>query len=94
MEQTTQTNRTHIEYISIYDKPKRGKGRPQGSKYTVEERAGRARLSTMTYYYNNIGQERETSRVYQAKNEYLNLNSFVEPCFLNFIEPLTTIIYK
>ena len=49
MEQSTQTNRTYIEYISIYDKPKRGKGRPQGSKYTVEERAERARLSTMTY---------------------------------------------
>ena len=44
-----------------------GKGRPQGSKYTVEERAERARLSTMTYYYNSIEQERERSRVYQAK---------------------------
>ena len=67
MGQSTQTNRTDIEYISIYDKRKRGKGRPQGSKYTVEERAERARLSTMTYYYNNIQQEREISRVYQAK---------------------------
>ena len=25
MEKSTQTNRTDIEYISIYDKPKRGK---------------------------------------------------------------------
>ena len=49
MERNTQTNRTYIEYISIYDKPKRGKGRPQGSNYTVEERAERARLSTMKY---------------------------------------------
>ena len=69
MEQSTQTNRTYIEYISIYDKPKRGKGRPQGSKYTVEERAERTRLSTMTSYYNNIEQEREISRVYQAKEK-------------------------
>ena len=67
MEQRTQTNRTDIEYISIYGKPKRGKGRPQGGKYTVEERAERARLSTMTCYYNNIEQERERSRVCQTK---------------------------
>ena len=33
---------------------------------TVEERAERARLSTITYYYNNIEQERERSRVYQT----------------------------
>ena len=62
-----QTNRTYIEHISIHGQPKRGKGRPQGSKYTVEERAERARLSTMTYYYNNTEQERERSRVYQAR---------------------------
>ena len=63
MEQSTQIME---EYISIYDKPKRGKGRPQGSKYTVEERAERARLSTMKYYYSNIEKERERSRAYQA----------------------------
>ena len=37
MEQSTQTmdtNTTEFEYISIYDRPKRGKGRPKGSKYT------------------------------------------------------------
>ena len=72
MEQNTKTNRTYLEYISIYDKPKRGKGRPQGSKYTVEERTERARLSTMTYYYNNIERERKRSRVHQAKKEHLN----------------------
>ena len=68
MEKNTQTNRTYIEYISIYDKPKRGKGRPQGSKYTDEEKAERARLSTMKYYYNNLEKERERSRINQAKN--------------------------
>ena len=39
MEQSTQTmdkNTTELEYISIYDRPKRGKGRPKGSKYTDE----------------------------------------------------------
>ena len=41
MEQSTQTmdtNTTEFEYISIYDRPKRGKGRPKGSKYTDEEK--------------------------------------------------------
>ena len=73
---TTMENRTDIEYISIYDKPKRGKGRPTGSKYTDEQKAERARLSTMKYYYNNLETERERSRINQAKKEYLNLNYF------------------
>ena len=76
MEKGTQTNTTDIEYISIYDKPKRKKGRPPGSKYTVEERAERARLSTMKYYYNNLEKERERSRINKAKKEYLNFNYF------------------
>ena len=28
----TMENTTEVEYISIYDKPKKGKGRPRGSK--------------------------------------------------------------
>ena len=43
MEQSTQTNSTDIEDISIYDKPKTKMGRPVGSKYTDEEKAERAR---------------------------------------------------
>ena len=35
MEQSTQSM---DEYISIYDKPKRGKGDPSGSKLTDEEK--------------------------------------------------------
>ena len=46
MEQSTQTI---DEYISIYDKPKRGKGKPSDSKYTGEEKK-RARLPTMEYH--------------------------------------------
>ena len=41
MEQITQSmeqNTTELEYISIYDRPKRGKGRPKGSKYTDAEK--------------------------------------------------------
>ena len=68
MEQSTQLME---EYISIYDKPKRGKGRPQGSKYTVEETAERARLSTMKFYHINIEKEKGKSRVYQARKRTL-----------------------
>ena len=50
-----------------YDKPKRGKGRPPGSKYTDEEKAERARQSTMKYYYNNLEKERERTRAYHAQ---------------------------
>ena len=64
-----QTNRTDLEYISIYDKPKRGKGRPQGSNYTDEQKAERVRLSTMKYYYKNLETERERSRINQAKKK-------------------------
>ena len=79
MEKSTQTNTTDIEYISIYDnKPKKtGRpGRPKGSKYTDEEKAERARISTMKCYYNNLEKERERSRINQAKKEHLNFNYF------------------
>ena len=62
MEQSTQTmeqNTTELEYISIYDKPKREKGRPKGSKYTDEEKIMRSRISTKDYYNRNIEKERE-----------------------------------
>ena len=72
MEQITQTmeqNTTELEYISIYDKPKRGKGRPKGSKYTDEEKSERARISTKDYYYRNIEKERERHRLLYYKKK-------------------------
>ena len=75
MEQSIQTNRKDIEYISIYDKPKKELGRPRGSKYTVEERAERARLSTMKCYYNNIEQER---KYHELINQKLSENYCLE----------------
>ena len=64
-QQSTQTNIIYIEYLSIYDRPKRGKGRPQGSKYTDAENAEQARQSTMTYYYNNIEKYRKRLSYHQ-----------------------------
>ena len=71
MEKGTQTNTTDIEYISIYDnKPKKSRqGRPTGSKYTDDEKAERARISTMKYYYNNLETERERCRIHRAKKK-------------------------
>ena len=61
MEKSTQTNRTYIEYISFYDKPKTG--RPAGSKYTDEEKAERARLSAMRHYSNNIEKRKRDKHI-------------------------------
>ena len=79
MEQITQTmeqNTTELEYISIYDRPKRGKGAPRGSKYTDEEKSERARISTRNYYYRNIEKERErTLLIYHKKKLEANKNT-------------------
>ena len=54
MENNQIKNSTEVEYISMFDKPKRGKGRPKGSgKYTDEELLERHRVSNLKCYYNN-----------------------------------------
>ena len=40
-------------YISIYDKPKRGKGRPFSCTLTEEEKKERARVIASKHYYDN-----------------------------------------
>ena len=72
MEQSTQTrdkNTTELEYISIYDRPKEKTGRPRGSKYTDEEKAERARISTKNYYYRNIEKEKERKQLYYIRKK-------------------------
>ena len=78
MEQSTQTmdtNTTEFEYVSIYDRPKRGKGRPKGSKYTDEEKIMRSRISTKDYYNRNIEKERERHILLYYKKEEAKTNS-------------------
>ena len=79
MEQSTQTMEKHtneLEYISIYERPKRGKGRPRGSKYTDEEKLERSRISTNNYHNRNIEKERERHRLlYYRKKEEANKNT-------------------
>ena len=67
MEQSTQTLKLLEDYVSVNERPKPSKV-SKGSKYTPEEKAERARISTMTYYYNNLEKERERKRLY-AQNK-------------------------
>ena len=46
-------NTTEVEYISIYDKPKRGRGRPKTCTLTDEEKKQRNREANKRCYYNN-----------------------------------------
>ena len=43
-------------YISIYDRPKRGKGRPLSCTLTDEEKKERARVIASKHYYDNYEQ--------------------------------------
>ena len=55
----TMENTTEVEYISIYDKPKRGKGRPKTCELSDEEKRERLRLNCKTYVDANPEKERE-----------------------------------
>ena len=67
MGQSMQTLTLLEDYVSINERPKRSKV-SKGSKYTPEEKAERARISTMKCYYNNLGKARERKRLY-AQNK-------------------------
>ena len=56
------------EYVSIYDKPKRGIGRPRGSKYTDEEKRQRKIKIAQQYYQNNFDYVRLQKRIWLDKN--------------------------
>ena len=55
MSSTTQmmNNTTEVEYISIYDRPKRGKGRPKTCTLTEEQKKQKAIERSLKYYYDN-----------------------------------------
>ena len=49
----TMEHTTEVEYISIYDKPKRGRGRPETCKLSDEEKRQRNRDNATRYRYDN-----------------------------------------
>ena len=63
-----QTNRTYIEYISIYERPKKKLGRPKGTnKFTDEEKLLRRRQANMTHYCNNHDYYKLYNRLHKAE---------------------------
>ena len=58
---------TEVEYISIYDKPKRGRGRPKTCTLTDEEKLERLRVNYKAYFNANPEKERERARLGMAR---------------------------
>ena len=69
MIQPTQTmeNTTEVPYISIYDRPKRPKGRPKTCKLSDEEKKERLRGNYKAYFNVNPEKERERARLSMAR---------------------------
>ena len=61
----TMENTTEVEYISIYDRPKRGRGRPKTSKFSDEEKKQRNREANSRCYYNNYEYYSLQTRIYK-----------------------------
>jgi hypothetical protein len=55
------------EYISIYDKPKRGRGRPKTCKLSDEEKRQRKIEIAKQYYTNNFEYVRLQKRIWLDK---------------------------
>ena len=63
-----QTNRTDIEYVSIYERPKQKLGRPKGTNtFTYEEKLLRRRQANMMLYYNNHNYYKLYNRLHKAE---------------------------
>ena len=73
-------NTTEVEYISIYDRPKRGKGRPKTSTLTDEEKKQLNRDNATRYHYDNYEYCKMRQRLQKqtdyvsTKNNVLNIN--------------------
>lgn len=63
----TMENTTEVEYISIYDKPKRGRGRPKTCKLSDEEKRQRKIEIAKQYYTNNFEYVRLQKRIWLDK---------------------------
>ena len=70
-------NTTEVQYISIYDRPKRGKGRPKTCVLTDEEKRLRKIETAKQYYKNNYEYVRLQKRIwldkkYEQQKENIN----------------------
>ena len=63
----TMDNTTEVEYISIYDRPKRPRGRPKTCSLSDEEKKERLRVNYKSYFEANPEKERERVRLAMAR---------------------------
>ena len=63
---TQQIFNTDDVYVSIYDRPKRGKGRPKSSM-TDEEKAQRKREIALKHYYDNWEYKKLYKQIYDKE---------------------------
>ena len=63
----TMENTTEVEYISIYDKPKRGKGRPKTCTLTDEEKRQRKRDIALKHHYDNYEYKQLYKQIWRSK---------------------------
>ena len=63
----TMENTTEVEYISIYDRPKRGRGWPKTCKLSDEEKRERLIINYKAYFNANPEKERERVRLAMAR---------------------------
>ena len=67
-------NSTDVEYISIYDRPKRGRGRPNTCILTDEEKRLRNRDNARRYHYANYEYCKTRQRL-QKQTAYVPTNN-------------------
>ena len=60
-------NTTEVEYISIYDRPKRGKGRPKTCNLSDEEKRLRKREIALKHYYDNWEYKKLYKQIYDKE---------------------------
>ena len=63
----TMENTTEVEYISIYDKPKRGRGMPNTCKLSDAEKRQRKNEIAKRYYEKNFEYVRLQKRIWLDK---------------------------
>ena len=66
MTTTQQVFNTDDVYVSIYDRPKRGKGRPKSS-LTDEEKAQKKREIALKHYYDNWEYKQLYKQIYDKE---------------------------
>ena len=70
---TNQGNTSGVGYISIYDKPKRGRGRPKTCKLSDGDKRQRNRETATRYHYDNYEYNKMRQRL-QKQTAYVSKN--------------------